>query len=93
MPTRNVSLTEELDSFVNERIQSGDYDNASEVIRAALRALRQVELEDEAKVKALRVAIKEGLDSGIYEGDVIAEMHELIVRRSEKNARKEKLSA
>jgi len=82
-----------LDSFVNERIQSGDYDNASEVIRAALRALRQVELEDEAKVKALRVAIKEGLDSGIYEGDVIAEMHELIVRRSEKNARKEKLSA
>ena len=46
MPTRNVSLTDELDRYVEQSVQSGHYDNASEVIRAAIRALRQVDLED-----------------------------------------------
>ncbi len=31
MPTRNVSLTEELDRYVEQRVQSGHYDSASEV--------------------------------------------------------------
>ncbi|MBT9330739.1 type II toxin-antitoxin system ParD family antitoxin [Paracidobacterium acidisoli] len=71
MPTRNVHLTPELDSFVSEKIQSGRYDNASEVIRAGLRALEQAELEDKAKVEALRTAIQAGIDSRIAKGDVI----------------------
>ena len=37
MPTRNVSLIEELDSYVEQSVRSGHYDNASEVIRAAIR--------------------------------------------------------
>ena len=57
MPTRNVSLTDELDSYVEQSVQSGHYDNASEVIRAAIRELKQSEEEDKAKVEALRVAI------------------------------------
>ena len=57
MPTRNVSLTEELDSYVEQSVQSGYYDSASEVVRAAIRALKQSELEDKAKVEALRTAI------------------------------------
>ena len=87
MPTRNVSLTDELDSYVQQSVQSGHYDNASEVIRAAIRALRQADLEDQAKVEALKVAIQEGFDSGIYEGDVIADMRALIRRRAAENAR------
>jgi antitoxin ParD1/3/4 len=87
MPTRNVSLTEELDSYVEQAIQSGHYDNASEVIRAAIRALRQSELEDQARVEALRTAIQQGFDSGVYEGDVISEMRALIRQRAEENAR------
>jgi antitoxin ParD1/3/4 len=72
MPTRNVSLTNELDHFVHSRIKSGRYENASEVIRAALRTLEREEREYEAKIAALRKAIEEGLDSGIATGDVFA---------------------
>jgi antitoxin ParD1/3/4 len=87
MPTRNVSLTDELDSYIEQSVQSGHYDNASEVVRAAIRALKQSELEDQARVEALKVAIQEGFDSGIYEGVVISEMRALIRQRAQENAR------
>jgi antitoxin ParD1/3/4 len=86
MPTRNVSLTKELDSYVEQCVQSGHYDSASEVMRAAIRALKQSELEDRAKVEALKVAIQEGFDSGIYEGDIEADMRALIRQRAAENA-------
>jgi len=70
MPTRNVNLTEELDRFIQEKLESGRYDNASEVVRAALRALEREEREYEAKLAALRAAIAAGDASGFAEGDV-----------------------
>ena len=85
MPTRNVSLTDELDRYVEQSVQSGHYDNASEVVRAAIRQLRQSELEDKARVEALKTAIQEGFDSGIHEGDVVAEMRTLIRQRAAEN--------
>ena len=36
MPARNVNLTDELDRFVLAKIASGRYENASEVVRAAI---------------------------------------------------------
>jgi antitoxin ParD1/3/4 len=72
MPTRNVNLTDELDRFVNSRIESGRYESASEVIRAALRTLEREEQEYEAKMAALRKAIDEGMASGVAKGDVLA---------------------
>ncbi|SCX29592.1 Blue-light-activated protein [Agrobacterium sp. DSM 25558] len=38
--SRNVSLTPELEGFINESLATGDYANASEVVRAALCSLR-----------------------------------------------------
>jgi len=76
MPTRNVNLTEELDRFVAARIQSGRYENASEVVRAGLRTLEREEREYEAKLAALRTAIDEGDASGIAEGDPFARVRE-----------------
>jgi len=72
MPTRNVNLTPELDRFVHSRIKAGRYDNASEVVRAALRSLEREEQEHEAKLAALRQAIDEGDQSGFVTGDVFA---------------------
>ena len=69
MPTRNVNLTDELDRFVSAKIESGRYENASEVVRAALRTLEREEKEHEAKLTALRTAIDEGDTSGIAEGE------------------------
>ena len=70
MPTRNVNLTDELDSFVSEKIESGRYENASEVVRAGLRTLEREEQQYEANLAALRAAIDKGDASGIAEGNV-----------------------
>ena len=72
MPTRNVNLTAELDRFVLKRVESGRYENASEVVRAALRTLEREEEQYEAKLAALRRAIDEGDGSGIAEDHVFA---------------------
>jgi antitoxin ParD1/3/4 len=50
-------------------VESGKYENASEVVRAALRALDMQERRYEAKLAVLRAAIEDGLRSGIVEGD------------------------
>ena len=62
MPTRNISLTDEQDAFVENVVKSGEYQNASEAVRDALRALQQRRREDALKLQALRVQIKAGLD-------------------------------
>jgi antitoxin ParD1/3/4 len=69
MPTRNISLTPEHDAFIDEVLEAGEYQNASEAIRDAIRALRQRRAEDALKLERLRVAIKAGaeaLDRGDY---------------------------
>ena len=78
MPTRNVNLTDELDSFVLAKVESGRYENASEVVRAALRVLEREEQHYEAKLVALRGAIDEGDRSGIAEDDVFARVRETL---------------
>jgi antitoxin ParD1/3/4 len=70
MPTRNVSLPEKLDQFITAKVASGDYANASEVMRMALRMLEKEEREYEEKMAALRAAIDKGLASGIAEPGV-----------------------
>jgi antitoxin ParD1/3/4 len=78
MPTRNVNLTPEMDSYVDTSVASGRYANASEVIRAGLRALERDEKEDQAKLAALRDAVEAGEASGAAEGDVVGRTHEYI---------------
>ncbi|MBM3515032.1 MAG: type II toxin-antitoxin system ParD family antitoxin [Alphaproteobacteria bacterium] len=53
MPTRNISLTREQDAFIARSVKSGAYQNASEAVRDALRALKQRQTEDNLKLKAL----------------------------------------
>ena len=70
MPTRNVSLTAEQDAFVEKLVDAGEYQNASEAIRDALRALEQRRREDHLKLKALRMQIEAGVDA-IQHGDFV----------------------
>jgi antitoxin ParD1/3/4 len=81
VPTRNVNLTEELDRFVAGKVASGRYENASEVVRAGLRALEEQERVFEAKLARLRDALVEGERSGIAEGDVFARTRRALARR------------
>jgi len=78
VPTRNVNLTEELDRFVLKKVKTGRYENASEVVRAALRTLEREEQEYEAKLAALRAAIDEGDASGIAEDGVFERVRETL---------------
>ncbi|MBC7921726.1 MAG: type II toxin-antitoxin system ParD family antitoxin [Ferruginibacter sp.] len=58
----NVHLTKHFESFIREKIGSGKYTNASEVIRAGLRAL-----EEQEKMQELRLQIEKG-----YAGEPLA---------------------
>ena len=63
MPTRNISLTAEQDAFVEKVVEAGEYQNASEAVRDALRVLQQRRREDSLRLKALRAQIKAGVEA------------------------------
>jgi antitoxin ParD1/3/4 len=60
MPTRNVVLSEHQQSLVERLVQSGRYQNASEVLREGLRLIEERERHEGAKLKALRQAARQG---------------------------------
>jgi antitoxin ParD1/3/4 len=68
MPTRNISLTPEQDAFVEKVVKDGEYQNASEAMRDALRALQQRRRADALKLEALRAQIKLGI-AALERGD------------------------
>lgn len=70
MPARNISLTAEQYAFVEKIVKTGEYQNASEAVRDALRALQQRRREDALKLKVLRTQIKMGADA-IERGDFV----------------------
>jgi antitoxin ParD1/3/4 len=70
----SISLGNHFDSFIQSRISTGRFKNASEVVRAGLRLLE----DEENKILALREAIQEGIDSGIaYDFDPKSHLEKL----------------
>ena len=69
MPTRNVVLTDNQEQLVQSLVESGRYQNASEVIREGLRLIERREAEDAAKLEGLRTAAATGIaaiEAGAY---------------------------
>lgn len=60
MPTRNVVLSERQHDLVDALVQSGRYQNASEVLREGLRLIEQRERLEAAKLKMLQDAADKG---------------------------------
>ena len=58
----NVSLTPELETLVQQKVQSGLYSSASEVVRDALRLLNDRDTLQQQRMAELRREIKVGLD-------------------------------
>jgi antitoxin ParD1/3/4 len=58
----NVSLTPELEHFVNQKVQSGRYQTASEVIRDGLRLLLEREELHQQRLDELRREISIGIE-------------------------------
>jgi antitoxin ParD1/3/4 len=60
----NVSLTPELAKYINDKVASGLYHSASEVIREGLRLLKDQDALREIRLNELRQQIQTGIDSG-----------------------------
>jgi antitoxin ParD1/3/4 len=58
----NVSLTRELEEFVEQKVRSGLYQTASEVVRDGLRLLRERDELRRDQLEALRRDIAVGVD-------------------------------
>jgi antitoxin ParD1/3/4 len=78
MPTRtslNVSLTPELEQFVQSRVASGRYQTASEVVREGLRLLEEREQARATALKELRAKIRRGVEQAdrgeLLDGDAV----------------------
>jgi antitoxin ParD1/3/4 len=66
MPTRNVVLTDSQSEFIDRMVEQGNYQNASELMREALRQLqRSEEVWEKAKAGVL-----EGLEQ-IRRGETV----------------------
>ena len=63
MSTRNISLTEHYDQFVANVVDTGRYQNASEVVRAGLRLLEDRENEQTIKLENLQKITKESFSA------------------------------
>ncbi|HEX6565259.1 MAG TPA: type II toxin-antitoxin system ParD family antitoxin [Chthoniobacterales bacterium] len=64
----NVSLPEQMEEFVRQKVAAGDYETASEVVREGLRLLKQ---RDELWKAEVESKIKQGMDS-IRAGRIIS---------------------
>lgn len=60
--TITIDTGDELRSFIDESVKSGNYKTTSEVVREGLRLLQ--EKQAESKLKILQDLIQEGEDSG-----------------------------
>lgn len=56
----NVSLTPALEKFVAQKVQSGLYQTASEVIREGLRLLEERDALHQARLDDIRQALQDG---------------------------------
>jgi antitoxin ParD1/3/4 len=70
VPTRNISLTPAQDAFVEDIVRTGEYQNASETVHDALRALQQRRHEDALRLKVLRAQLVAGVDA-LERGDFV----------------------
>jgi len=76
----NVSLTPRLEALIREKVESGLYGNASEVVREALRLLEARDTEYQRKLDRLRAELAKGEEAAAT-GDVIEIRDEAALKR------------
>jgi len=85
--TININLPPQLEAMVRQKVASGRYASASEVVREALRLLEHQERLRDAKLEQLRRDIEDGLTSGEAEPwDADGLRHEARQKKSAKDA-------
>ena len=93
MPTRNVVLSEHQHELVETLVQSGRYQNASEVLREGLRLVEERERIEQAKLKALRDAARRGwadVSAGQYTDVADSRLEDFVGQLGKRAARQAK---
>lgn len=62
--TLNINLTPQLEEMVRQKVVSGLYNSASEVMREALRLMEERDSVRKMRLEELRREIQKGIDSG-----------------------------
>jgi len=62
--TMNINLTPQLEQLVRQKVSSGLYNSASEVVRESLRLMEAQDRSRAVKLEQLRQEIRQGLESG-----------------------------
>ena len=83
----HISLTPRLEKMVKEKGQSGQYNNASEVVREALRLMGERDETRRRKLDALREAIVAGEASGIARDFSMGRLMEELDEEAEREPR------
>lgn len=87
MPTRNVVITDHQAELIDQLVASGEYQNASEVLREGLRLVEERRAVQAAKLEALRAAVQVGID------DVEAGRYTVFENTKELSAHLDRISA
>lgn len=58
-----ISLSPELEKLINDKVQSGKYASASEVIRVSLQLLDEQEKRDAERIAKLKGLLQEGIEA------------------------------
>src|SRR5215470_20299604 len=77
----SYSIGKHFEDMIDGLIKDGRYATGSEIIRAGLRLIEEREERRKAKLEALRVEIKKGIDSGPAQEVDISEMMKSIKAR------------
>ena len=84
--TVNISITRELDAFLQSRVKSGRYQTTSEVVREALRLLERQEQDRSEAIHQLKAKLQKGAGQA-ERGELVAgeevfnELREMIEER------------
>ena len=73
---KTITLSEQQDQWIKAQIAAGDFTNDSEYIRSLIRR----DQEQNARFRALKAAIREGLSSGLSDKTVPQIMEEVEAR-------------
>jgi antitoxin ParD1/3/4 len=89
--TVNISLTPELDAFLQARVKSGRYQTTSEVVREALRLIERHAQERDHAFQLLKAKLDQGAAEAerdeLIDGDeVFGELREMIEERRRSRA-------
>ena len=71
----SILLGSYFENFINQKIKSGQYSSASEVVRAALRMFEHEETKKEELIKELKKGEKSGFIQDLDRNKLLKEIH------------------